>query len=376
MTGREKIEAAFSLGGSRQTAAVICYEGILIRDHAEQITRCPWWYQFETDLEHQLAWRRDVIAATGQDWFVLPWGHSAEERENVSLEVSSGVVTRVDRRTGRRERIDPPRVAGWAPERGVHSHHPQAPAQTPKEIDAVLPPPDESASLVPEGCGELAARLLAEFGGLFPINHVGAPLWRCYGLWGFEGMMTMAGEKPELVEHACRRFLDHGRRQVRASAELGAAGIWIEDCLCDMISPAAFDRLAAPFLRELTDEIRAAGMKSIYYFCGNPNDRWDQILGVGADALSLEESKKGFLIDIDEVVERADGQCVVLGNLDAMVLLESGTDKELRAEIARQIEAGRRNGDRFVMGLGSPVTPETTIGRVRRYCDLVHELGA
>jgi uroporphyrinogen-III decarboxylase len=61
--------------------------------------------------------------------------------------------------------------------------------------------------------------------------------------------------------------------------------------------------------------------------------------------------------------------------LDAIVLLESGTEQEIRAEVARQIAAGRRNGSRFIMSLGSPVTPGTPVERVRLYCDLVHELG-
>jgi len=75
-------------------------------------------------------------------------------------------------------------------------------------------------------------------------------------------------------------------------------------------------------------------------------------------------------------VERVNGRLTVLGNLDAIRLLEKGSEAELRAEIARQIAAGRRNGSRFIMSLGSPVTPGTTVDRVRLYCDLVHELGA
>jgi len=99
------------------------------------------------------------------------------------------------------------------------------------------------------------------------------------------------------------------------------------------------------------------------------------LLAVGADALSLEESKKGFVIDIEEVVERAQGKCAVLGNLDAVGVLQDGTEEELRAEIERQIAAGRKNGNRFVMSIGSPVTPGTSVERVRLYCDLVHDLG-
>jgi len=111
------------------------------------------------------------------------------------------------------------------------------------------------------------------------------------------------------------------------------------------------------------------------YYCGNPNDRLDLLLSVGADALALEESKKGFTINIDDVVDRVQGRCALLGNLDAMHLLEHGSEAELRAEIARQLAAGRRNGGRFVMSIGSPVTPGTSVARVRLYCDLVHERG-
>ena len=375
MTGREKIRAAFSPKGAPEIAAVICYEGIFNRDHWGQLTRCPWWYQLSPDVEQQLAWCRDVIRATEQDWFALPWVYSREERERVRIEVRPQGVFRVNRASGREEMLQEPQVAGWARDGGLHSHRPQRLAETPEEVDALVPLARDSEPVLPEGCGDAAAQLKKEFSDKYPICHVGAPLWRCYGLWGFEGMMTMAATRPELVEHACARFMEQSRRGARAAAKLGAEGIWIEDCMCDMVSPAAFERLAAPFLRGVVDEIRACGMKSIYYYCGNPAGKWELIFSLGADAVSLEESKKGFDIDIEDMVERAHGGCALLGNLDALVLLERGGERELRKEIARQIEAGRRNGSRFVMSLGSPVTPRTTVERVRLYCRLVRELG-
>jgi len=57
-----------------------------------------------------------------------------------------------------------------------------------------------------------------------------------------------------------------------------------------------------------------------------------------------------------------------------MELLPNGSVAELRVEIERQAAAGRENNGRFVMSLGSPVTPGTPVARVRRYCDLVHAL--
>jgi uroporphyrinogen-III decarboxylase len=157
---------------------------------------------------------------------------------------------------------------------------------------------------------------------------------------------------------------------------MGAAGVWIEDCLTDMVGPEAFESLNVRFLRPLVQEIRAAGMHSIHYFCGNPKGKWDQLLAVGADAIALEESKKGFEIDIEDVVDVVQGRMAVLGNLDAIGILQDGSEQELAAEIDRQVRAGRRNKGRFVMSIGSPVTPATPVERVRRYCDLVHHIGS
>jgi len=75
------------------------------------------------------------------------------------------------------------------------------------------------------------------------------------------------------------------------------------------------------------------------------------------------------------VVARVTGRCAVLGDLDATYLLERGTEAELAAEIARPM-AAVRNGGRLDVSLDSPVTPDTSIARVRVYCDLARELAA
>ncbi|MCC6443734.1 MAG: hypothetical protein IT210_09805 [Armatimonadetes bacterium] len=376
MTGKEKIEAALSAEGTPEIPAVICYEGIYIRDHWPQLTGCPWWYQHSPDIERQLEWHRDVIDRTDQDWVALPGFYSRESRQHIRIEPRADGVYSIDTRTGEAYRLTEPQISGWSPGSENASIHPDTLALTPDELDVHIPvsendDPSESV----RGGGDLVKALMDEYGHLFPISSVGSPLWGCYGLWGFEGMMTLIASRPDLVEYACGRFLRQVRQTVRRAAAMGARGIWIEECLTDMISPEAFRRLNVPCVRAITEEIRAAGMKSVYYYCGDPAGKWEMLLDVGADALSLEESKKGFRIDIEEVAERAGGRCAILGNLDAIGALQEGSESDLKAEISRQIAAGRRNGSRFIMSLGSPVTPETPADRVRLYCDLTHELG-
>jgi uroporphyrinogen-III decarboxylase len=377
MTGREKIEAALSKDGTPEIAAVICYEGIYIRDHWDQLTDRPWWYQHSPDMDHQLAWRSDMIARTGQDWFALPSFYSSGYRKHLSIQERPEGVFFVDKRTGREDILTRPQVAGWSVSGGLHSVKPRRLAETTDEIDLLISIPNgDPRNAESHGADDLAISLLEGSGAeLYPICHVGSPLWATYSLWGFEGMMTLIATRPDLVKHACRRYLARCIYSIRAAAALGAAGIWIEECMTDMISPEAFVSLCLPYVRSLVDEIRSAGLTSIYYFCGDPAGKWDLLLSAGADAISLEESKKAFVIDIEDVVEIVKSRCAVLGNLDAINLLPNASEEQLRAEIYRQMAAGRRNGSRFIMSLGSPVTPGTPVKRVRLYCDLVHELG-
>lgn len=196
----------------------------------------------------------------------------------------------------------PPQTGGWPASGRLATRSRDHGAETPEEIDRLVPLPSTPGFLDSDsndGKQDLGAALLREYGDvLYPVRMVSAPLWGCYELWGFEAMMVKIATRPDLVEHACRRFLALGLHQVRLSAALGAVGIWIEDCLTDLIHPDAFAALNAPFLSRLVEQIHALGLGAIHYFCGNPAGKWDQIIGIGADALALEESKKGFLIDI------------------------------------------------------------------------------
>ena len=372
------MEAAFSTEGTPEIPVVICYESVFIRDHWTQLTDLPWWYRFEPDIDRQIAWQREIIEKTGQDWFVLPGGYSSEDREQLRIEVEDGQVYKVNRNTGEEIELQEPGISGLT-SGAQHAFHPDHLPMSHEELDQEIPSPNLShpLRLRTEGCFDLSDRMMQEFGtGLMPSGAITSPIWGCYSIWGFEGVMTMVAEHPDIVAYACDRVLQQSLPGIRQAAEKGVRTIWIEECLTDMISPKAFKAINLPLVRQIIEEIRSCGMLSIYYYCGNPAGKWDLLLDAGADALSLEESKKGFNIDIEEVISIVDGRCTVLGNLDAIGVLQNGSEGSLKNEIARQVKAGRRNKNRFIMSIGSPVTPDTSPARVRRYCDLAREIGS
>jgi len=54
-------------------------------------------------------------------------------------------------------------------------------------------------------------------------------------------------------------------------------------------------------------------------------------------------------------------------------VLQNGTEKQLEKEINRQVTIGREHG-KFIMSLGSPVTPQTKANRVKEYVSLTRKL--
>ena len=354
------------------------YESIYVRDHWGELTECPWWYAREPDIERQLAWRKDVIAKTGQDWYDHPRGYSRQDRQHLLIEGRDDEAILLDRRTGKAEKLSRPRVAGWTAVHGLQSHHPAQLADTPEAIDLAVAAMPKRLGTPGEGWDDLAEEMLRQFGDdYYPVYwDLTSPCTDLYDIWGYSGMMEMLVSQPELAHYAMKLLLERAIKEAREAAELGAAGVWLQEYFTDQIRPQTFRAMSYPYVAALIEEARGLGLAVFYYFCGDPAGKWDLLFDLQPDALGLEESKKGFEIDIEEVVERARGRCALLGNLDAIELLPHASEPALRAEIARQIKAGRRNGSRFILSLGSPVTPGTSVERVRLYCDLVHEISS
>jgi len=376
MTGREKILEAFEPAGTPEIGVVACYDGIFIRDHWFSLTETPWWYAQSGLIEKHIAWARDVSEKGGLEWLTVQPCPSRAERSRQGYEQREDGVWLVDAETGEETCLPAPTPGGTNTSSASSKHSClDSLSATQKEVDALIPlvEPFDRKSFLEEGRHDAAAAIRGAL-DLLVYSHIPSPLWSLYGLLGYEGMMVFLLQDGHLASYAGERMFGNVKQRIRMISALGADVVWIEECLTDQISPGLFRDLNVPLVRQCVQEIRAQGMKSIYYYCGDPNDRLDAILDVGADAVHFEESKKGFTIDIADIVRKVDGCCVVFGNLDTIGVLEAGSEDKIRSEVKRQLDAGKSNGNRFVMSTGSPITPGTSVEKVRLYTDIVREL--
>jgi len=376
VAGRERVLGAFDPGGARSIGAVVSYDSILIRDHWFELTEADWWRKGFGEPEQELAWMGDVLEESGLDWIRISPSVSRTARERQRFERRSDGLYRIDPVEGREEFIVPPVPGGGNTRIGRDVKFDlQALPRSRADVDVLvsLEKPFDRGAFLAEG-GHDTAEAARKGLDVALYGAVHSPLYELYNYLGYEGMMILIAEAPALAGYMAERILCNAKGSIERMAAMEVDAVWIEECFTDQISPAAFRGLNLPGVKELAEHVRKSGLLSVYYYCGDPCDRMDLILEIGADALHFEESKKGFRIDISEVAARVDGCCVLFGNLDSVGILQDASAACLEQEVKRQLAAGRRNGGRFVMSTGSPVTPQTPVERVRLYTDLVHNL--
>jgi len=348
--------------------------GLWMRDPTnwKEITDQHWWSAYQgADISASLKVIEDTYRKLDQDWVRCGTCPSKEWRETHRIETKGMRAFLVNTLTGEKTEIDREPLTGHKVTRIDREPLVESLMDINKQVHVI-----DAESLIRNGRLDYVEMLVEKFGSeKFILSSIGQPFWSALqSIFGLKGMMINLYKKPKLVEHTLERVTAVCIEVLRAYAKTGVDGVWIEECLTssDDISLSHFKRFALPYTVELISEIRRLGMKSIHYFCGGVRDRIELIVDAGPDAISLEESKKGFEIDLDWVDKVVDGRVCLFGNLDAMNLLQNGTTEELRREIRRQINIGRRHG-KFVMCTGCPPMPETALSRLREYIEIARQ---
>jgi hypothetical protein len=370
MTGKEKIHAALSPGGTPEPAVIIPYPGICYRDHLRKLTQCPWWYSQSYDLSQRLQWYDEVFKSIPDDWMELP--HLSKHcMEANQIETRNGIPFHINLMTGEEYQMGLPQISGNHVD--IRSNINTFP-DTYEKIDILFSDWEQRLEQFNPKTENVLAPALRSGPGCsrFLVSYIMAPLWGLMEWWGVDKTMEQIFLNPTLIQYACNRYTHCVKQQIMHEIDQGVDGIFIEACLFDAISPLHYQELVMPSVKELVTTIHEQKRLAIYYFTGDPLPKIDMLKDSGVDALWFEESKKGFTIQLDEVVHQIEGTCSLIGNVDSYGVLECGSDEVVRDAIYKQSQVAKSNGGRFVFSLGSPVTPGTSLERVRFFCEEVH----
>lgn len=230
--------------------------------------------------------------------------------------------------------------------------------------------------LLDEGIFDVAIELTRRFREeKFIYGRVGIPYGVLFGDFSdIAGAMIALKTEPERCKKAMEDAIPQRLEEIRAWAEAGVHGLWLGQWLCsaDMISEADYLEFVHSYDQIIVDAVQSAGLVAIYHFCGDVVPRLKHIKKTLPTIFGVEESKKGFDVDIARVRAGLGDDICLLGNIDVYDIVERGSQEVWASEVARQIRAG--GPERFIVSCGSPITHDTPPGRLRDFVATAKEV--
>jgi hypothetical protein len=229
-----------------------------------------------------------------------------------------------------------------------------------EDVDASLPILT-AEELLARGDFDLPRQVVADYGKRYFISTIlDTPFSDAYDLLGFQGLMLIQGDQPDLFHHLLQRKLSQTREVMAAWAAAGIHGVYVEEVFtgADMISQRSYDRFVFAYNQPYFSHMRSLGLLPIHYVCGDVVPRLERISQMDVAAVAVEESKKNFQIEIEEVVDRIGDRMVILGNIDAVRFGLHASLEDMAAEVNRQAQIGAR-AKGFIVSTGSPFPLDT-----------------
>jgi uroporphyrinogen-III decarboxylase len=304
------------------------------------------------------------------DWMEIHCGPSRAWSARTNVVAADDTLLYEDRLTGRQTPLQEAWSAGdlWDI---------SAELRDKSDVDARLPliSADE---LLATGEFDLPRLIVAECGDQVLISTIlDTPFSDAYNLLGFQGLMLIQYDRPALLHHLLQRQLAQSREVMAAWAAAGVHAVYAEEVFtgADLISPRSYDHFVFAYNQPYFRSMRSLGLLPVHYVCGDVIPRLDRICELELAAVAVEESKKNFTIDIEEVVRRVNGRLTVLGNIDAVRFGQQASPDDMAAEVRRQAHCGRR-AKGFVVSTGSPFPVDTDPRLVDTLVATAHSIAA
>jgi uroporphyrinogen-III decarboxylase len=172
--------------------------------------------------------------------------------------------------------------------------------------------------------------------------------------------MVTQHDRPKLLHYMLQRQLAQTQERMAALASVGVHGAYVQEVFtgADMISPRAYDEFVLSYNRPYFQHLSGLGLLPVHYVCGDVIPRLEQMAGCDVAAIAVEESKKNFRIEIEDVVDLVGERVTVFGNIDAVHYGLHVTLEEMAAEVRRQAGIGAK-AKGFVVSTGSPFPLDT-----------------
>lgn len=238
-------------------------------------------------------------------------------------------------------------------------------AYTPPEVD-----PDVDLMML----SVMKARFEGKRALVFSSNDVFVTSWELRG--GLDRLLVDYLDNPMLVHGIARLCTDYYKELADAALSMGADAVVFGGDLAfnsnTLMSPAQFDEFIAPYLKELVDVVHRNGGKAIKHSDGNIWPVLDGLIEIGFDGIHPLQPQ---CMELRSVKQHCGDRVCLLGNIDCIDLLPSGTEEEVEEAVKQAIRDAAPGGG-YILCSSNTIhpgcKPENYIAMVKA----VHQYGA
>jgi uroporphyrinogen decarboxylase len=188
----------------------------------------------------------------------------------------------------------------------------------------------------------------ARFGGkralVFSTSDFFVTSWELRG--GLDRLLIDYMENAQLAHELARLSTDYYKELASEAVDRGADAVIFGSDLAfntnTLMSPAQFDEFIAPYLKELVDAVHRRGGKVIKHSDGNVWPILDRLIEIGFDGIHPIQPQ---CMDLKEVKKHCGDRVCLLGNIDCIDILPSGTEEDVEEAVKQAIkDAGPGGG--------------------------------
>jgi len=202
-------------------------------------------------------------------------------------------------------------------------------------------------------------------------GRLAAPFSSAALVFGISETMILTTERSDILNKALNFFtelqINWGIEQVRA----GADAIWIGDCVAssNFISAETFQKFAAPGIKAVAKELKKYGCINYYHAAEKSISHLKLMPDMGIDIVNIGEG-----IDILEAKELIGSRICISGNLSPIKVLANGSVDDVRVEVKRIINSGKKGGG-YIFNTEEGIPYYTPVENVKAMMETAREFG-
>ena len=195
--------------------------------------------------------------------------------------------------------------------------------------------------------------------------------------FGMEEYFVKMYTDPEVVHAVTRKVTDFylavNQRFIELSGPYLTGGFFSMDLGTQqelMMSPKLFDEFLAPYVAELIDQFKKAGLKFALHSCGAIDKLIPRLIELGVDILNPLQAK-AVGMEPEKLAEKYAGKLTFCGGIDAQELLPFGTPTQVREEVLRLRDIFK--GEYIVSPSHDSLMPDVPFDNVLALCKAAKE---